>query len=154
MKLLLALSASLFLFTTACSESTADEPTPGADVEDVTSTSIAGTYEEGPNESSNFQNVEVKKVGSKLTIVIDGDSFPLSRTPSGAFVFTSGDIDGECDDPGCSFRSKVNGVVFLDKENKNTPTAKLTEHRMHPFPESEEEIEGETSSTARWTKKR
>jgi hypothetical protein len=153
MRASLALSASLFLFVAACTESTADAPAPAADVEDVTSAPLTGVYEDLANESD-LSNVEVKKVGAKLTIVIDGDSFPLSRTPSGAFVFTSGDIDGECDDPGCSFVSKLNGVVFLDKENANTPTAKITVRRMHPFPESEGDTEGETSSTARWTKKR
>jgi len=151
MKALHVLSLSILgLVATACAGEAASDTASVA--EDVTSRSLVGAYETA--EVGDLEAVKIAKVGTRLEIEIDGTTFPLSRAPSGAFVFTSGDLDGECDDPGCSFVSKVNGVVFADRENAETPTAKITVRRTHPHPEFDGDLEGDTSSTTRWTKKR
>ena len=47
------------------------------------------------------------------------------------------------------------GVVYLKKVGtRKVPYAKLTMRRMHPYPEYEGDLEGETTETIRWKKGR
>ena len=157
-----ALSLSL---VTGCATPTDEgtSPPPGAGAEtpstedEVRSTDLAGTYKANTDDDGwDFgSSVKVTRAGTKLTIDLDGTKYDLAKTRSGAYVFTSDEINGECDDPGCSFLSKVSGVVYLKKVGtKKVPSLKLTVKKQHPYPEYEGDIEGETSETLRFTKGR
>ena len=148
----LAVSFSLITGCATPTDEGASPPPSGAEApsteDEVRSTDLAGTYKANTDD-------DVWDFGSKLAIDLDGTKYDLAKTRSGAYVFTSDEINGECDDPGCSFLSKVSGVVYLKKVGtKKVPSLKLTVKKQHPYPEYEGDIEGETSETLRFTKGR
>jgi hypothetical protein len=158
----LAVSFSLLVGCAAPTDE-GSTPPPGAASEtptaedEVRSTDLAGTYKANTDDDGwQFgSTVKVTRAGTKLTIDLDGTKYDLAKTRSGAYVFTSDEINGECDDPGCNYLSKVSGVVYLKKVGtKKVPSIKLTTKRMHPYPEYEGDIEGETTETLRFTKGR
>ena len=164
---MLPLSCALLLSLAAagCSAQSDDAsaPPPGdtpTAEDEVRSTDLAGTYRAATEEDDGwFSGLEVKRSGTKLTITIDGDTYELNRTRSGAYVFTSGDLnDGVtpvCDDPGCSYLTKISGVVYLKKVGtRKVPYAKITMRREYPDPEYEGALEGEHTETVRWKKGR
>lgn len=156
----LALSFSLVV---GCAAPTDEGSTPpnGAAAptaeDEVRSTDLAGSYKANTDDDG-WQfgtTVKVTRAGTKLTIDLDGTKYDLAKTRSGAYVFTSDELNGECDDPGCNYLSKVSGVVYLKKVGtKKIASIKLTTKRMHPYPEYEGDIEGETTETLRFTKGR
>jgi hypothetical protein len=150
-----ALAVSFSLLTGCAAPSEESAPTESTE-DELRSTDLAGTYEPNTDDDSFFtQSLSVTRVGTKLQIAIHGDKYDLSRTRSGAYVFTSGEIFGECDDPGCNYTSKISGVVYLKKVGtKKVPSVKLNVTSMHPYPEYEGAIEGETTETLRFTKSR
>ena len=125
--------------------------------DEVRSTDLAGTYKANTDDDSwDFgDTVKVTRSGTKLTIDLDGTKYPLSKTRSGAYVFSSGEIYGECDDPGCSYLAKVSGVVYLKKVGtRKVASIKLTVTRNYDHPEYEGDIEGPQTETLRFTKGR
>jgi hypothetical protein len=155
-------SLALSLALAACGGSgSSDVPAPEAvvDENELRTPSFSGAYSansEGDSES--LSAVKVEQRGPKLVLTLDEYgaifTYDLTKTRSGAYVFTSGEIDGECDDPGCNYTSKFSGVVYLKKVGtKKVPTLKLTRTTLHPYPESEGDLEGEQQETMRWSKK-
>jgi hypothetical protein len=155
-----ALAASLALTGCSGSEASSDPNAaaapPPVTEDEASSTDLAGTYRAATEEDDGwFGALKVKRSGSKLSIDIDGQVYELNRTRSGSYVFTSGDLDGECDDPGCSYLTKMSGVVYLKKVGtRKVPYAKITMRRMYPYPESDGDLEGEQTETVRWKKGR
>jgi hypothetical protein len=154
----LLLSSSLLIGCAAPSDD-GSSPSPSAEgtestEDELRSTDLAGTYKPNTDGDSYFtRSLSVTRSGTKLQITIHGDKYDLSRTRSGAYVFTSGEISGQCDDPGCHYTSKLSGVVYLKKVGtKKVASVKLTVTNMHPYPEYEGDIEGETTETLRFTK--
>lgn len=148
----------------ACSGSDASTSAPAAaepvmDENDLRSPSFSGTY--AANTSDDDQGVydlKVEQRGSKLVIHFGADgndhNLDLTKTRSGAYVFTTGDINGECDNPGCGYVTKVSGVVYLKKVGtKKVPTVKLTVREQFDHPEYDGDLEGEQTTTLRWSKK-
>src|SRR5687767_1542550 len=102
----LALSFSMLTGCAAPSDEGAAPAPSGAETptaeDEVRSTDLAGTYKPNTDDDSFFtQSIKVARSGTKLAITIHGETYDLSRTRSGAYVFSSGEISGECDDPGC-----------------------------------------------------
>jgi hypothetical protein len=129
------------------------------EVGDLTGDSFPGTYEPATSGDDDFfGTVKVVKQGTRLSIELDGESHPLSRTPTGAFVFThdEGLVVNPCDDPGCGDIIKISGVVFLKNAagGPSQPQVKLTVTQEFSHPESEGDPEGEVKRTVRWVKKR
>src|SRR5262245_45886287 len=105
----LALFAVLSLGLGACATPSegASEPSVAQEAE-IGTPSLIGVYRPaGADDDQFFDKVTVTKSGEKLTLILDefGNerTLTLSKTSSGAFVFTTGDLDGDCDDPGCAF---------------------------------------------------
>lgn len=158
-KLLVLLSASALTFLLAgCggADVAVDEGASPSAEDEVRSTDLAGEYAPVTEDDDGyFESISVKRSGTKLSITIDGDVYDLQRTRSGAYVFTSGDLDGECDDPGCSYLTKVHGVVYLKKVGtRKVPHAKITMRRTYPYPEYEGDLDGDITETIRWKKRR
>jgi hypothetical protein len=160
---LISLAAVALSFAlAACSGSeSSDVPAPEGvvDENELRSPSFSGTYAaNGADDGDGISGVKVEQRGPKLVITLDEYGTPftydLTKTRSGAYVFTSGEISGECDDPGCNYTSKHSGVVYLKKVGtKKVPTAKINVTTMYPYPESEGDLEGEQTNTLRWSKK-
>lgn len=139
--------------------STAPAPDAVMDENDLRSPSFSGGYAANTSDDDQYlSDVKVEQRGSKLVLRLDAygqkHDLDLTKTRSGAYVFTTGDIDGECDDPGCSYVTKYSGVVYLKKVGtKKVPSVKLTVRTLHPYPEYEGDVEGEQTTTLRWSKK-
>jgi hypothetical protein len=154
--LLSAVAVSLTLAGCSGESQSSDvAPAPSAE-EEVRSTDLAGEYFAATDDDSGwFASLIVKRTGTKLSIEVHGMDFDLQRTRSGSYVFTSGDLEGECDNPGCSYLTRINGVVYLKKVGtRKVPYAKITMRRMYPYPEYDGDLEGENSETVRWKKRR
>jgi hypothetical protein len=151
---------ALSLLSTAVGCGADDPPSAEAsDVDDLTASGFAGTYEAATSQDDDFfGSVKVVKQGARLSVELDGESHPLSRTPSGAFVFSheEGVLVNPCDNPGCGDMVKVSGVLFLKTLEDNTKQAqiKLTVTEEFSHPESEEDREGLFTTTVRWVKPR
>lgn len=77
-----------------------------------------------------------------------GVEVALQETASGALVFTTGDLDGECDNPGCSILRKITGVLYPQRRgNEWLPTLKIRITQDYPYPEEAGAPEGEQTET-------
>jgi hypothetical protein len=159
----LAVSFSLLTGCAAPTDEGSAPPPSGAATgtvsteDEVRSSDLAGTYKANTDDDSyDFgDTVKVTRSGTKLTVDLDGEKYALGRTRSGAYVFSSGEINGECDNPGCSYLSKVSGVVYLKKVGtKKVASIKLSVTRNHIAPEYVGDLEGELTDTLRFTKGR
>lgn len=135
----------------AAAPETKGKPAPGTPTSDLAGSYAPATDDDG----ATFSKIEVVQGdGGALAIELDGERYALTKTKSGAYLFDSGEISGECDNPGCSYLSGVSGVVYLKKDaGKTYPAVKLTVREDHPHPEYDGDIEGETTSTQRWSKR-
>lgn len=141
------------VFGAACSASEG-EPAAASEASDVTAAQITGEYEPStPADGSDFFFVSIREEGGKTILDLDGFEFDLLPTASGARVFSKEDVTSDCDNPGCWNMTKANGVVFLDKDDANRATIKVTIRRDFPFPESEDEPSGEVVDNYRYVKK-
>lgn len=145
----------------------AASPSSNDDVEDVVSAedelqdgvSLRGKYEPtAAGDDTEFDELAVSASGKKLSITLSGLNekrvYGLSRTSSGAYVFTSGELDGECDNPGCNTLQKIAGVVYVKKVGKKQiASAKVTVTRRYFYPESPGDLEGDFAETYRFTKR-
>src|SRR5262245_43830246 len=112
----------------------ADDPPPtggATEVDDVTATNFAGTYEAAsPADDQFFGTVKIEKRGARLFLLLDRETHALSRTPSGAFVFSheEGVLTNPCDNPNCGDIIRMSGVVFLKTldDKSQQPQIKLT----------------------------
>lgn len=151
--------AALSLSAAACTAETSSTEPAAVDESELRSPSLTGSYSpNGADDNEGVSAVRVDKVGAKLVLHIDeygeDHAYDLTKTRSGAYVFTSGEFSGECDDPGCHYTIKFSGVVYLKKVgNKKVPSVKLNVTELYPYPESEGDLEGEQTSTIRWSKK-
>ncbi len=138
------LAASVGVATLGCASADDDRPAQGPAEAEVKAATFVGVYAREPNpEIDDVAAVSIAQKGNKLVIEVDlyGEKteYDLSRTPSGAYVFTTGEIDGECDDPGCTYVSKIAGVVYMkDIAGKQKPVVKLTVTEANPYPEEED----------------
>ncbi|MBS2012879.1 MAG: hypothetical protein JST00_08335 [Deltaproteobacteria bacterium] len=159
---LLAIALSFSL--PACSggdamTSTAPSPDAVMDENDLRSPSFSGAYAASTSDDDQYvYDVKVEQRGSKLVIRFDADGrshdLDLTKTRSGAYVFSTGDLNGECDAPGCYYLTKISGVVYLKKVGtKRVPTVKLTVRAQYDHPEYDGDLEGEQTTTVRWAKK-
>ncbi len=109
-------------------------------------------------DGAEFGEVNVTDPGGTAFINLTGSnqklSYELTRASSGAFVFTSGDLGGACDSPGCSTISKISGLVYEKKVGATlVPSAKLTVTRQYDHPENPGDPSGAVSETYRFTRK-
>lgn len=151
----IAMGCTLALGLGGCASHTDDASEVAATDEDaLTAKDYAGKYRaENEDDAQFFENVRVRRVGTKLLLDLDDVTYELAHVKSGAYVFSSGDLSGDCDDPGCAYVSKVSGVLYLKKVGtKQKPSLKLTVREQHPHPEFDGDLEGETTSTLRWSK--
>jgi hypothetical protein len=120
--------------------------------EALSASAFVGHYDpSGGSDWYDFENVEIVRSGRKLKIKIDYDSYwidgieeELSRTESGAYVFTTGYLGGECDDEGCSYIDKISGVVYAKRvRGVEKAAVKLTITRNYPYPLSADDPSGE-----------
>lgn len=141
------------------STSSAPAPEPVMDESDLRAPSFSGTYAASTSDDdSHVYDVRIEQRGNKLVIHFGADGndhhLDLTKTRSGAYVFTTGDLNGECDDPGCGYVTKVSGVVYLKKVgSKKVPSLKLTVREQFDHPEYDGDLEGEQTTTLRWAKK-
>lgn len=129
---------------TGCAQSGSPEQDLGtADQASTSSAAFAGTYD-----GDHFATVKAE--GSKLSVTIDREreSYELSPVRPGVYVFTSGDLSGECDNPGCGWVSKFSGVLYMkDFDGVMKPTIKLSVSTTYEHPESEGDFEGVDQTT-------
>lgn len=141
------------------STSSAPAAEPVMDENDLRSPSFSGTYAASTSDDDQYlSEVKVEQRGSKLVLHLDAygekHDLELTKTRSGAYVFTTGELNGECDDPGCSYVTKLSGVVYLKKVGtKKVPTVKINVRSVYPYPEYDGDMEGEQTTTLRWGKK-
>jgi hypothetical protein len=98
----------------------------------------------------------VRRVGDRLEVELGGDGriFQAWATAQGVLVFSSGELEGDCDDPGCGNLFKVNGVIYpVKKGNRWVPQLKSTVVVDYPYPEEEDSPSGFVTTVVRYQKR-
>ncbi len=96
---------------------------------------------------------KIEKVGNKAVLILDGDEKIELKQAKNVMVFSK-DIEQDCDDPGCSNILSVSGVVYKKKIGKTwKTTVKATFTIDFPYPESDEDYQGEQKSTVHLIRK-
>jgi hypothetical protein len=71
----------------------------------------------------------------------------------GVIVFATGEIESDCDDPGCGNMTSISGVIYPVRVGERwVPQIKATYSADFPYPESEEDYSGIVRTTMRLSK--
>jgi hypothetical protein len=110
--------------------------------DEIRATSLDGAY--APSiEEEGWEDGEVRVTDSARSVEVLGETYALSRVRGDVLVFSEG-RDGSCDNPGCSYVSRVGGVVYMkDVDGRSVPAVKVILTRTYEHPEYEGDLEGE-----------
>lgn len=99
------------------------------------------------------EKASISKKGAKLFVEFADGSYSIPLTQKNDVLTFSGDFQEECDNPGCGNVEKIFGIVYFKKlAGAWVGTIKVNTVVDFPYPESEEDPEGPTTSTAYLTK--
>lgn len=154
--------AALFLLLSAAGCSSIETtPNPvddlpvAVDEADIRAPRFSGSYRAVSSDDEGFfgDTVTITQRGPKLILELGQTELPLTKVRSGAYVFDSGDLSGgDCDNPGCHLTTKISGVVYLKREGSaKRPAVKVNVRLVYPFPEYDGDLEGEHTTTVRFT---
>jgi len=99
--------------------------------------------------------IVVKKVDGKIQVELGWDGWLKTEAwvSRGVLLFSTGDMQGDCDDPGCGNLVKITGVIYPVREGDRwVPQVKATVTADFPYPEEPESPEGEVRTVIRMKK--
>ena len=140
--------------------SSQDQDLTGKPSYSVRSVAIRGEYTSEQGCAGGFDacyRVSVTRANDKLKIHFGDDAWGWDAadvwTRNGVILFSTGELDEECDDPGCGNMMKITGVIYPVKSgNAWVPQVKATYVADFPYPEYEGDNEGEIATTIRLKK--